>query len=171
MNDSKDRKMTWKEYLSSSIVGGLTVAAVVLTICWYYNQAGWYWMLYLGWALLAVGLFFTITPAGVLRRRGGVPKGKSWVKTTVVVDKGPYAVVRHPIYAGWIVEMLALMLISQHWLVAVLAAAGIPLICLDIWREDRWNAEKFGEAYVSYRQRVPMLNIPLGLLRLLTRRR
>jgi len=121
-----------------------------------------------GWALWVLGTIFAIVPIFALRVRGGVPKGKSYMETTGLVDTGIYAIVRHPQggTAGILLN-LALVLIGQHWLLAVLAAVGIALLYIDTYNADEACIEKFGEAYVRYMQRVPRVNFIGGLLRLL----
>ena len=166
----KQRSLTWKDYVTSLTAGALVVGAVVLCVQ-NYNIHGIDWLMYLGWVVWAVGLLLCITPMRVLLKRGGVAQGHSWVKTTVVVDSGPYAIVRHPIYVGWMVMVFALMLMSQYWVVAVCGAAAMPLVYFDIWREDRDNVEKFGEDYVSYQKKVPMTNFVWGAAKLLLRGR
>jgi protein-S-isoprenylcysteine O-methyltransferase Ste14 len=88
--------------------------------------------------------------------------------TTALVDTGIYAIVRHPQggTAGILLN-LALALIGQQWLLAVLAALGAILIYVDTFRADEVCIEKFGKEYVSYMQRVPRVNFVAGLLRLL----
>ncbi len=54
----------------------------------------------LGWVVWAAGMVLVIAPIVVFKRRGGVPKGKSFVHTTRMVDSSIYAVVRHPQYLG-----------------------------------------------------------------------
>lgn len=167
----EEKKMTWKDVVPSSIAGVLTIAMVVLTVIYYYNEAGLNWLLYIGWAIWAVGFLLTMTPAAVLRKKGDVPEGKSWVKTTVVVNSGPYALVRHPIYVGWMLMLFALILISQHWITAILGIVAMAIFYPDIPKEDRSNVEKFGDAYKKYQQSVPMINLPLGVIRLLRRKK
>jgi protein-S-isoprenylcysteine O-methyltransferase Ste14 len=163
-------ELTWKDYVTSLTAGALVIGAVVLC-AQNYNVHHIDWLMYLGWAVWLVGLLLCITPMRVLLKRGGVAKGHSWVKTTTVVDSGPYAIVRHPIYVGWGVMVFALMLISQYWVVAVCGAAAMPLVYIDIWREDRDNMEKFGEDYVRYQNKVPMINFVWGAAKLLLPRR
>jgi len=170
MGEVKEKRMTWKDIVPASVAGVLTVAMVVLTICLYYNEAGLDWLLYIGWAILAVGIVLIMTPAAVLRRKGGVPEGKSWVNTTVVVSGGPYALVRHPLYVGWMIIMFALILISQHWITAILGIVAMAICYPDIPKEDRSNVEKFGDEYKRYQEAVPMANPVLGVIRLLRRR-
>lgn len=169
MVKQRSEEMTWKDFVPSSIAGILTIAVIVLCAL-NYNNHGIDWLMYLGWAIWAVGFILCVTPRQFLRKKGGVAGGDSWVKTTTVVDSGPYAVVRHPIYVGWAVMVFALALISQYWVIAVCDAVAIPLVCLDIWREDRDNVAKFGDDYVRYQRKVPMVNFILGIVRLMRRR-
>ena len=75
-----------------------------------------------------------------------------------VVDTGPYAFVRHPIYAGIIIALIATAL-TEATLVALL---GAKLIALGLWlkarAEERFLMLELGsDAYGSYCRRVPML--------------
>jgi protein-S-isoprenylcysteine O-methyltransferase Ste14 len=121
-----------------------------------------------GWMIWAMGTVFAIVPIFALRNRGRVPQGRSYMETTVLVDAGIYAIVRHPQggTAGLLLS-LALALIGQHWLLVALAAVGMALIYLDTFRADAACIEKFGEEYARYMQRVPRVNFVAGLLRLL----
>jgi protein-S-isoprenylcysteine O-methyltransferase Ste14 len=75
-----------------------------------------------------------------------------------IVDDGPYALVRHPIYTGLIVALLA-----TAGAEAVLTAIfGVALIISGIWlkahTEERFLMVEFdADAYAAYRRRVPML--------------
>jgi len=79
-----------------------------------------------------------------------------------VVDSGPYAVVRHPIYSGLLLSLLATAAVKG----TLLGLGGFALLLLGIWMkarlEERWLIQELGEgAYVDYRKRVPML-LPFG---------
>lgn len=75
-----------------------------------------------------------------------------------IVDTGPYAIVRHPIYTGVIAAAIA-----------TAAVKATPLACLGVLvfiaayltkggLEERFLREELGaEAYNAYRRRVPML--------------
>ena len=121
-----------------------------------------------GWVVWALGTVFAILPIFTLRTRGGVPEGKSYMKTTALVDTGIYAIVRHPQggTAGILLN-LALPLIGQHWLLMILAAGSMALIYVDTFKADQACIEKFGQEYVCYMQRVPRVNFLAGILRLL----
>jgi protein-S-isoprenylcysteine O-methyltransferase Ste14 len=75
-----------------------------------------------------------------------------------VVMTGPYALVRHPIYAGVIVAIIATALVQWRWQ----AIIGAVLIAVSFWLrarlEERFLREELGrEAYDVYSRRVPML--------------
>jgi protein-S-isoprenylcysteine O-methyltransferase Ste14 len=75
-----------------------------------------------------------------------------------VVDSGPYAWVRHPIYSGLILAILATA-VAQGTIPGCLGAA---LIVIGFWLKARaeesfLTAELGAEAYGAYRRRVPML--------------
>ena len=82
-----------------------------------------------------------------------------------VVDTGPYAIVRHPIYTGIIVASIATALLRG----TVLAWLGVFAMTLG-WvikarLEERFLREQLGrEAYDTYARRVPMLS-PFGARR------
>jgi protein-S-isoprenylcysteine O-methyltransferase Ste14 len=162
-------ELTWKDLVPSTVAGLLTISVIVLCAL-NYNIHDIDWLMYLGWVVWIAGFLLCVTPIHVLRRKGGVATGDSWVKTTTVVGSGPYAIVRHPIYVGWGVMMFALALISQYWVIAVCDAVAMLLIYFDIWREDRDNMEKFGEDYIRYQQKVPQADVVSGVVRMLIRK-
>jgi protein-S-isoprenylcysteine O-methyltransferase Ste14 len=82
-----------------------------------------------------------------------------------LVEIGPYALVRHPIYTGLIIALLATAAIEA----TQLALLGAQLIALGLWvkarAEERFlSTELAPETYESYRRRVPML-VPFLLRR------
>jgi protein-S-isoprenylcysteine O-methyltransferase Ste14 len=75
-----------------------------------------------------------------------------------VVDTGPYAFVRHPIYTGIITALLATAVIQA----TAPALAGVALITYGLWlkarAEERFLMVELGpDSYGSYCRRVPML--------------
>lgn len=121
----------------------------------------------IGCIIWAFGMVLVMAPIVLFPRRGGVPKGKSFVYTTRLVDTGIYAIVRHPQYTGGIYAIfLATLLLYPHWLFAILGAIGIVFLYLSSREEDKRLVGKFGDDYTSYMQRVPGMNIFLGIVRL-----
>ena len=173
MKDKKTDKSQWKptkkDWILYFILSILSIGQIVLCFL-FYNSAGLKLALYAGWILLAAGtvLFFS---SSILHEKGEVPEGKSYCDTTVFVDSGIYGVVRHPVYLSFIFGVFALILIAQHWLSVVL---GIPIIVSHygfMRQEEHGNIEKFGDDYKHYMQKVPRMNLLLGVIRLIQRRK
>ncbi len=151
----------------------LTVAAVgqvVLTFV-LYRENGNEIVRYVGWAVLWLSAVFGWLPILTMKRRGGVPKGRSYMETTVLVDRGVYAIVRHPQYLAGVLLGVGLSLVAQHWLVALLGAIVACESYASTYPEERALREQFGQQYEGYAKRVPRMNLVLGLLRLLRRKR
>ncbi len=161
---------TWKKF------GLITIASILLIIQYIlaffiYKLPGYPALQWVGGAIWVLSLIFGIAPIFVLRRGGGVAKGKSYVETTRLVDTSLYAIVRHPQYLSGILFNLALMLLAQHWLVILLGAISAALIWLDIQAADQDAVEKFGDEYRQYMQRVPQTNLLLGIFRCIQAKR
>lgn len=73
-----------------------------------------------------------------------------------LVQKGPYSIVRHPIYTSMFCIFLALALMLSSWWTAVIGAV-IFFIGTEIrvQAEERLLAGRFGASFDSYRKRVP----------------
>ena len=136
----------------------------------FYNHYGLGLLLSAGWVLLACSIVIIFLAGGEFRRRGRAPKGESVVNTTVLVDSGVYAVIRHPQYLGFLLFVLALILMSQHWASAIPGLLGSALFYRDVAREEQMSVEKFGDEYTAYMERVPKMNLLIGILRLVQRR-
>lgn len=79
-----------------------------------------------------------------------------------VIDTGPFALVRHPIYSGIIFAALMTALAQG----TVMALAGVAMFVLAFWMKARLEesflrSELGAAAYDSYRRKVPML-LPFG---------
>ena len=125
-----------------------------------------------GCVIWAFGMVLVMAPIVMLPRQGGVPKGKSFVNTTRLVDTGIYAIVRHPQYTGGVFSIfLATLLWYSHWLFGVLGVTGTTVVYMSCREEDQRLIEKFGDDYAAYMKSVPRMNIFLGAIRLLRSRR
>ena len=74
-----------------------------------------------------------------------------------IVDTGPYAFVRHPIYTGLLLAGFATAIARGRWE----ALVGASLFALGCWikarQEERFLSEELGPEYAAYRKRVHML--------------
>lgn len=123
------------------------------------------WLWYAGWIVWVVGIVFVFLPMSLLRSRGRVAKGQSYVQTTVLVESGLYSMVRHPQYLGWFLMYPAMMLFNAHWLIVVLGLLGMVCVYQFTRQEDDDLVAKFGESYERYMMAVPQLNLIAGLIR------
>lgn len=64
------------------------------------------WLRVFGCVLFGLSAVFGWLPIFFFRRHGGVARGKSYMYTTALVTRGPYALVRHPQYLAG--DLLAL---------------------------------------------------------------
>ena len=117
-----------------------------------------------------VGIILIILPRFTFRSKGKPEKGKDWTETTIIVDTGIYAVVRHPLFLGWLLAYVALILLSQHWLTAIIGIPGMACVYLISKQEDQHLIKKFGDDYKLYMQKVPRMNLLVGIIRLVRRR-
>jgi len=167
------RRITMKRRANILLGIILTIAAVgqiVLSVV-LYNSEGIDWLENAGWVVLAISAIFGWLPILTFRIKGGVPKKKSYMQTTKVVDSGIYGIVRHPQYLAGVIMSIAMPMIAQHWLVAVFGAVAILIYYLDTFSEEKSSIEKFDYAYQRYMERVPRMNFLLGIARKLSHKR
>ena len=77
-----------------------------------------------------------------------------------VISTGPYAIVRHPMYAGALVMLLGMPIALGSWWGVLVIVAMLPAL---IWRlidEERFLARNL-PGYVEYQDKVRYRLIPL----------
>ena len=176
MSDKKTDKQqwNWKEniwWISWSV---FTLLQVILAFL-LYNPDGFKALFYSGWTIMVVGFVIGGLGVSTLRKQGGVPQGKSFsgfgVGSTKIVDSGIYAVVRHPQYLCWIFFSFAIIFVAQDWVITVIGVAAMATIYMQARQDDPSLIDKIGDDYRDYMQKVPRMNLILGIIRLLRRRR
>ena len=163
--------MKTKRDVILAVIFTLAVVGQIALTFIFYNENANTIIINLGWVILWISALFGWLPIFTFKKYGGVPKGKSYIETSILVERGVYAIVRHPQYLAGILIGLSLPLISQHWLVAVLGLIVIVVTYFNTFDEEALNLAKFGEEYRQYMQRVPRLNFLLGIYRLLVKKR
>jgi protein-S-isoprenylcysteine O-methyltransferase Ste14 len=74
-----------------------------------------------------------------------------------VIKTGPYAIVRHPIYAGISLALIATVLLRPGWLGLLGAALIIASFVLKYRLEERFLMLELGPEYKHYRKDTPAL--------------
>ena len=114
---------------------------------------------WVGLALVVAGIGFSIWSARTLGRHFDmeveVHEGHQ------VVDQGPFAIVRHPVYLGLAVHLIGTCLATGNgMLIAGTLLGAFPALYVRAAAEERLLRAALGPAYDAYARRVPML-IPL----------
>ena len=95
--------------------------------------------------------------------------GRNWSGEVVLkerhdlIDRGPYAFVRHPIYTGVLLMVLGTVTISGTRAAVVLFATMVAGLIVKARREERLLTKHFPEVYPRYRARVRARLIPFLL--------
>ena len=74
-----------------------------------------------------------------------------------IIQSGPYAFVRNPMYFGWWVAMFGLVLLYPVWMVLLMFLFSMVAFIGRAHREDAALAERFGEAWAEYKKRTKFL--------------
>lgn len=75
-----------------------------------------------------------------------------------IVDRGPYRIVRHPVYLGLAIHFVGACLATGNLLlIAGTALVTFPALYLRAAAEERLLRASLGPAYDAYARRVPML--------------
>lgn len=96
------------------------------------------------WAIISLGTFFRTTI--------------ETDQNQTVVSSGPYHLIRHPSYCGWLLVCLGYGIAVQNWL-SLIVAFLLPLIALlyRIQVEERVLVSSLGTDYVEYQKKTKKL--------------
>jgi outer membrane protein TolC/protein-S-isoprenylcysteine O-methyltransferase Ste14 len=141
----------------AAVVGGVALDAIVAPLSLPP------WLRACGVALIAAALLLATFAFREFRRAGTSFETRR--ATTAIISTGPFARTRNPLYVGLTALTAGLALaLDLPW--------AIPLLVPVLWilhhgvilREERYLERKFGDAYTSYRSRVPRWFVAAGLL-------
>jgi len=113
-----------------------------------------------GWILQLIGVWLTLRSAGVLDiwELSGIRQATGTERPPRFKVIGPYHVVRHPIYLGWVLMTFGAPDMTATRL--TFAAVSSAYLALAVPFEERSLVETFGEEYVAYTKRVRWRMIP-----------
>jgi protein-S-isoprenylcysteine O-methyltransferase Ste14 len=107
-----------------------------------------------GMALIALGLGLIVSGIVALGRNlAAVPRPK---QGATLVERGPYRIVRHPMYAGAIFIAFGWALVVAGTLTLAYAGMVVAFLAIKTAREERWLREELA-GYAAYERRVRRL--------------
>jgi protein-S-isoprenylcysteine O-methyltransferase Ste14 len=145
-------------YIIVRIIGSL---ALVTFLVLYAINPPWLRVLcvpFPGWLRWA-GIFLGVASFG-LCAWARAALGKEWSPYLPIqqehhmVTSGPYACIRHPIYAAYLFFMTAIALVTASWFFVGLLAVSIVVFALRIPKEELMLIEVFGAQYAEYMRRT-----------------
>jgi len=158
--------VSWYAERSTYVVAASAALALVL---WQWRpvphviwdvRGGWtevfMWSLFsLGWGILLLSTFLVnhFELFG-LQQVWGHFRGREF-HSPAFKTPGLYRVIRHPLYAGFLIGFWATPLMTAGHMLFSVACSGY--ILLGIYFEERDLIKAFGQEYRNYRRRVPML--------------
>ncbi|MEO8193302.1 MAG: isoprenylcysteine carboxylmethyltransferase family protein [Gemmatimonadales bacterium] len=107
----------------------------------------------MGVALLAAGILLIFWGLFIFARAktGIIPNRPA----TRIVDYGPYAFTRNPMYTGMTIAYLGgVLILNSVWMLILLPLVILALYRLVIQREERYLVSAFPQEYEEYRRKV-----------------
>ena len=138
------------------LLAGVSVCAGVLMDIWLKSSPFSLWVRLLGLGGMVLA-HFPLKRAGRLLQLMG--EAEEWGCTTRLVTTDIYQCVRHPHHVGVGLFMTSLgLLIGYRWSFLFITVSQWAWVLAFLYLvEERELVEKFGEEYIAYRRRVPML--------------
>lgn len=120
------------------------------------------WVFYPGLAMIVLGILLTQWASSIL--------GKYYSPVVrirpdhIVIQRGPYRLIRHPMYAGEILSVLGFGLAVQSYVALLVISALIIVIYTNRTKgEERLLADQLGDQYIQYVKRTKHI-IPFVLV-------
>lgn len=112
-----------------------------------------------GLAVYLAGCGFVLWARSTLGKMWGISTSRN-VKLRddhQIIQEGPYAFVRNPMYFGWWVAMTGLILLYPVWMVLLMFLFSLMAFIGRARREEAALSERFGEAWTEYKKRTKFL--------------
>jgi protein-S-isoprenylcysteine O-methyltransferase Ste14 len=113
----------------------------------------------IGLGIFILGVLFTLWARQTLGRMWGISTSREvkLLPDHQLIDQGPYAIIRHPMYLGWWMAMLGLILIYWTWILVIFFILSLLVFYKRARREELVLAERFGEQWQAYVKRTKFL--------------
>jgi len=112
-----------------------------------------------GLVIFVAGALFIVWARRTLGRMWGISTSRQvkLLPDHQLIDGGPYALVRHPMYFGWWVALLGALLIYRTWILVLLLAMSLVVFYRRARLEETTLAARFGAVWQAYVKRTKFL--------------
>ncbi|MEJ2487796.1 MAG: isoprenylcysteine carboxylmethyltransferase family protein [Anaerolineales bacterium] len=117
----------------------------------------------ISWLFSAIGALFYYPGTGIylwglatLRAQFGVSSlsGADLYQGHKLITRGPFAIIRHPMYVGVFLAAIGALLIFRTWAIALFAPMSL-VVLVRANHEEELLAAEFGEEWETYASKVP----------------
>jgi protein-S-isoprenylcysteine O-methyltransferase Ste14 len=133
-------------------LGTLTLVVIIIGVSLFGMHAR-----HLPWTAWRIAGIAIAAPAFLLFVAARLELGRAFsvqAKATTLVTTGVYARIRNPIYVFGAIFILGIIIwLGRPWLLLIFAVL-IPLQVVRSQKEERVLTEKFGAAYIDYKQQT-----------------
>lgn len=157
---NQDGQPLWDRVFLILLFGGFTLWLVVMAL----DAVRFGWSFMPVWLNVVGGLVYPLSLAGSVR----VVMENSFAAPVVrlqrergqrVIDTGPYALVRHPMYAATLPGLAAVPLLLGSWYGLIAVPVFIAMLVVRTAAEDRLLRHEL-DGYAEYTRRVPWRLVP-----------
>ena len=120
---------------------------------------GWNGSVWMGTVLMSIGALIGLVALNAydLREFVGLSSRDQSDQVRLLRQNGLLRYVRHPLYLGIVVVLLGLLVYQPDWKHLTFGLAAFLYIRIGIYYEERKLIRVFGNQYLNYRKRTPML--------------
>jgi len=135
--------------------------ALMIFLVMYFLGANWIdafsfplpgWLRWTGFALGVVAVIFWTWTQVTLDTQWSAQL--QLTKDHHLITAGPYALIRHPLYAGIFGWCVALPLLTANWIFVAVCVLSILGLLWRVPKEEQMMIEAFGDEYKAYTQRT-----------------
>ncbi len=127
-----------------------------------------FWLRIAGLIIYLAGSTFMLWARRTLGRMWGISTSRNvkLLDDHQLIQSGPYDFVRNPMYFGWLLAMLGLLMLYPTWFVLLMLIFSVAAFIGRARREEVALADRFGEAWQAYKKRtkflIPFLFLLIG---------
>ena len=112
-----------------------------------------------GFTIYIAGIVFVLWARRTLGKYWGLSTSQQvkLLDNHQLIQDGPYAFVRHPMYSGWWTAMLGLTLLYPVWAVFLMFLFSVISFFGRARHEEAALSERFGETWLKYKKRTKFI--------------